>query len=126
MIKLYFPVCPTAKARPRVTRTGHCYTPKKTKDFEIEIKHLANLQYKDKPLTGVLSVRGYFFVKKPKRTKNPYPIARPDIDNFLKGVLDALNGVIWEDDSQICSISIAKVYADVPSITISVEEGFVF
>jgi len=37
-----------------------------------------------------------------------YP--RCDVDNAAKAVLDALNGVAWEDDSQVCSLTVAKHY----------------
>ena len=37
-----------------------------------------------------------------------YP--RCDVDNAAKAVLDALNGVAWEDDSQVCSLTVAKRY----------------
>jgi Holliday junction resolvase RusA-like endonuclease len=35
---------------------------------------------------------------------------RCDVDNAAKAVLDALNGVAWEDDSQVCSLTVAKHY----------------
>lgn len=35
---------------------------------------------------------------------------RPDIDNLAKLVLDAGNGVLWEDDSQVCHLDVRKVY----------------
>lgn len=35
---------------------------------------------------------------------------RPDVDNLAKLVLDAGNGVLYEDDSQVCDLHIQKVY----------------
>ena len=35
----------------------------------------------------------------------------PDCDNLIKGVLDALNGVAFVDDSQVVKIGVAKEYA---------------
>ncbi len=129
MIKLYLPIEPVPKGRPRITRTGHVYTPQKTKDFEQSVKHLAALsmhENKHKPLSGVVSVRGYFFVKKPKKPKDIYPSGRPDLDNLIKSLFDALNGTVWEDDSQICACGFAKVYSETPSITLFAEEGFTY
>ena len=37
-----------------------------------------------------------------------YP--RPDVDNATKAVLDALNGVAWEDDSQVTRLVVEKTY----------------
>ena len=34
---------------------------------------------------------------------------RPDIDNLVKNVLDALNGVAWEDDNQVAVLYAIKV-----------------
>jgi len=37
---------------------------------------------------------------------------KPDRDNLVKAVQDALNGVAWRDDSQVCTGAIHKRYAD--------------
>ena len=34
---------------------------------------------------------------------------RGDLDNYIKTVLDALNGVAWKDDSQVARITGIKV-----------------
>ena len=36
---------------------------------------------------------------------------RPDLDNLVKAVLDALNGLAWRDDAQIHTLNISKVVA---------------
>lgn len=41
---------------------------------------------------------------------------RPDVDNLVKAVLDGLNGVAWEDDSQITTLNIRKCYCEAPYI----------
>ena len=52
-----------------------------------------------------------------------YHTKKPDIDNLFKGVTDALNGIIWEDDSLICEIGRqAKIYGEQPRIEIEIEE----
>ena len=44
-------------------------------------------------------------------------IATPDIDNLIKGLFDAMNGIAWSDDNQVSEIQGAKkVYGDVPGI----------
>lgn len=50
------------------------------------------------------------------------PVKRPDIDNYVKSVLDGANGILWEDDSQIVSLLASKHYAETPQVTIGVQE----
>ena len=48
---------------------------------------------------------------------------RPDCDNLLKAVMDALNGLIWTDDARIVDMRVQKDYAiGPPRVEISVEE----
>lgn len=48
-----------------------------------------------------------------KRGDNPreWHDRRPDTDNLAKSVMDALSGVAWHDDAQVCQLSIGKVMA---------------
>ena len=39
---------------------------------------------------------------------------KPDVDNLLKYIFDAMNGVIFVDDSQICLVNARKIYSDSP------------
>ncbi|GFH58341.1 hypothetical protein CTEN210_14817 [Chaetoceros tenuissimus] len=39
-------------------------------------------------------------------------LTRSDVDNFAKFVLDSLNGVLYQDDKQVASLQITKVYDD--------------
>lgn len=43
---------------------------------------------------------------------------KPDLDNLVKMVMDALNGVVWLDDSQVWQIVASKGYSDKPKTTI--------
>jgi Holliday junction resolvase RusA-like endonuclease len=38
------------------------------------------------------------------------PLPRCDLDNCAKGVLDSLNGVAWDDDSQVARLVLEKSY----------------
>ena len=47
---------------------------------------------------------------------------RPDIDNYLKFILDASNGVLYKDDSQIVKVEMKKIYSITPRVEIVLEE----
>jgi Holliday junction resolvase RusA-like endonuclease len=46
---------------------------------------------------------------------------RPDIDNYAKAILDALNGVMWADDGQIVQLTASKSYGE-PRVEIEIQE----
>ena len=125
---------PVAKARPKFTRQGHAYTPKKTKDYEEEIKFAFMSQNcdripvypKDVPLmveaTFAKSVPQSYSKKKREACLNGeiMPTQKPDVDNYLKAVLDAINGLAFEDDSQIVVTMAEKIYAEKPYVEIKI------
>lgn len=53
---------------------------------------------------------------------NIVPDTRPDGDNYLKLAQDALNGIVWKDDSQIVDARVIKRYSDKPALWIEVRE----
>lgn len=135
--RIFVPGEPVGKARPRFSRFGHAYTPKKTADYEKKIASIWKEKYGSlKPLEGPLHVRMYASFKIPeswsKRKKlktlegKILPTKKPDCDNIAK-IIDALNGIAWFDDSQIVSQSIVKVYSEEPGLDIVIipfdEEG---
>ena len=46
------------------------------------------------------------------------PTKKPDSDNIIKIILDALNGVAYHDDRQVCRVYFEKMYAENPEIKI--------
>jgi Holliday junction resolvase RusA-like endonuclease len=48
------------------------------------------------------------------------PVGRPDIDNYAKIVSDALNAVVFLDDSQVTHLVVSKVYGEKPGLRIEV------
>ena len=50
------------------------------------------------------------------------PVVKPDIDNCVKGIFDALNGIAWNDDNQVVELKTFKRYVDLPMVVITVEE----
>ena len=56
-----------------------------------------------------------------KRRKHPFPIG--DADNMLKGLLDAMNGIIYVDDTQVTEAKVKKMYGDIDAIFVKVSEN---
>lgn len=104
---------PVPKARPRFAN-GRAYTPKRTKDYENRLKALI----KEQNITGAIEVSINAIFPRPQRLmpkKHPNGLIlhtkRPDLDNIVKAVLDALNKTL-EDDAQVCVIHAFKYYAE--------------
>jgi Holliday junction resolvase RusA-like endonuclease len=70
------------------------------------------------PMQGALTCRLEFVMPRPVsktrvRSANPryYHTSTPDADNLAKAVLDACNGILWRDDSQVCTLMVVKEVA---------------
>lgn len=110
-----------AKGRPRMTKTGRTYTPQKTRDAEALVQ-AAIRPLKPKCLVGPLQVILNFVLKRPKSSKRPYPTVRPDLDNYAKLVLDAIQGLCFEDDAQVVQLILTKAYGPRPAIYLTIHE----
>jgi Holliday junction resolvase RusA-like endonuclease len=117
-IRLKFLIDPVPKGRPRFSKFGGTYTPPRTKAFEKAVQMMAKNQYRQKPLDGPIEVGIEFVFKKPQKPSNSYP--KGDIDNYVKSVLDSLNGVVWNDDRQVVSLRTIKRYGFDSSVTVYV------
>ena len=53
---------------------------------------------------------------------NISPTKKPDADNIIKIVLDAMNKFAFKDDTQITKLEIEKKYDKAPRIYIRIEE----
>jgi Holliday junction resolvase RusA-like endonuclease len=125
---------PKAKARPRLTRRGVAFTPKATQEYETFLKDLIQAQLPEgwQPLSGPLKLEITFcfkvaksWSKKKKQLVEAGAIKhtyKPDIDNLIK-TIDAWNGLLWEDDSQIYSVLATKEYAEYPGINVTLIKG---
>lgn len=120
---------PVPWARPRLTLRGksvHGYLTGNVKSVMGIIKDQVKNQLPTefKPLEGPLSIDIQVRKTRPKSTKKSviWPIVRPDLDNYLKIVLDSLNSIVFRDDSQFCSITIRKVYSTEPGYLIHIEQ----
>lgn len=50
------------------------------------------------------------------------PTTKPDCDNVIKAVLDALNGIAYYDDKQVVSVSCNKYYGETGCLKITINE----
>lgn len=120
---------PRGKGRPRFTKRGFTYKDSKTEDAERAIRLAYAESYgtcftKGEPLS--LFVEATFPVPKSYSKEKQQaiqqgflrPTKKPDGDNILKLVADALNGVAYYDDAQIVDMSVLKVYGDTPKLRI--------
>lgn len=111
---------PVAKQRPRIGN-GRAYTPEKTKDAEQTLQFLL-CAMKPKKLEGPVRLTAKFLIERPKRCRSSFPDRRPDLDNYVKLVMDACNGFLWQDDAQVVELYASKVYSDKAAIIITVEQ----
>lgn len=119
---------PIPKARARTVRLPNgittTYTPKKTQSWEDMIR-LQILKHKpEKLIDGAMALKATFFLQKGKSIskKREYPETKPDLDNLLKCLTDAMEGIIYTNDSRIVDESVGKRYGDPPRVEVSLEE----
>jgi len=116
ILEVYFLIDPKSKGRPRFARRGRfvsAYTPKETKDYESLLRRTLSEKWGQEPLPKEVPIglEVVFNLAKPKSSKNYYPVVKPDLDNLLKSILDALNGSVLHDDSSVVEIHTRKHYA---------------
>lgn len=107
---LHLPIEPTPAARPRVSRKGWSYYPKKYKEFKERLGVLIKECWTRPPIDTPVYVHIEARASKPKTTKLPFPKA--DWDNFAKAVCDAMNKVVFTDDWLIQQGSLNKDWSD--------------
>lgn len=128
---------PVGKGRPRFSTQGgfvRAITPEKTANYETLVRLSYQQKYagcmfeKDIPLRAI--IRAFFPIPKSASKKKQEQMRdlrilhtkKPDADNIIKAVLDALNGVAYYDDSQVAEVMISKAYAEQPKVIIEVCE----
>lgn len=130
---LTIPGEPRGQGRPRFARVGGhvtTYTDSETKGYQNLIRSVASIarvRMIDGPVS--ISIVAYFEIPKSAtktrraemRAGLTYPTKRPDGDNICKAVLDALNGLAFKDDAQVCELSISKRWADEASVRVEIK-----
>lgn len=129
-IKFVIPGKPFGKQRPRSTKSGIVYTPEETTSYENLIKRACQ-DSRDGIYFGVdqpigLGIKAYYPIpastSKKARTAmlsgQMLPTKKPDCDNIVKIVADALNGIAYHDDKQIVLNVVEKHYAEEPRVEV--------
>jgi Holliday junction resolvase RusA-like endonuclease len=107
---------PVPKARPRVTRRG-TYTPKRSAAYEALVARAAwcaGVSIITAPIRLMVLARFKVAKSWPAKIREgricgPHT-QRPDGDNILKAIKDALNGVAYADDALVWSATIEKIW----------------
>ena len=130
-IAFFVPGKPRGKGRPRFSN-GRAYTDEQTRAYEYQIaanyrRIAGKFQFSDDVF---LKVRVHQLMPVPKNASKAkktamlegriYPSAKPDLDNVVKAVLDALNGVAYKDDARVVGIYSQKVYGDDPGVLVEI------
>ena len=138
MMQIHFQVegNPKGKGRPRFSRVGNftkVYTDKQTLTYEAMIATFAKqamggTELIKTPVSVFLYVRLPVPQSYPKKRRDAClsglekPCKKPDIDNIAKTYLDAMNGVIFVDDTQVIDLHVKKLYSVVAGVDVMVME----
>ena len=118
-------------SRPRFDgRSKRVFNDAKLKRYQREIAEAYRKQCpgvffgKDDPLRVSVRVFRPLPVSRPKRTKAEPDTVKPDADNMAKAVLDALNGVAFDDDAQVVELHVTKhrrIRGALERVTVSID-----
>lgn len=127
---------PRGKGRPRFAKRGNfvkTYTDAKTASYEDQIRFYALKAMGDsKVIEGAVRVFVSIRMAVPKSYSakrreaclngSDKPLKKPDWDNVAKSICDAMNGIIYVDDTQIVEAHITKQYAHQAEVVVLVQE----
>jgi len=74
-------------------------------------------------LDSAVAIGMVFVVARPKTVKRSLPSVKPDLDKYVRAVMDALTGVAYADDAQVVSLYAEKVYGAKPGVFISIRSA---
>jgi len=126
---------PKGKGRPRMTKTGHTYTPSETVEYEnlikLEYRRQCGNVFYDKETPLDVRITGYYGIPKSVSRKKRQamidgvirPIKKVDADNLCKVVCDSLNGYAYHDDTQVVDCQIRKFYSETPRVVVTIQEA---
>ncbi len=122
---------PRGQGRPRFTRAGKAYKAEKDRAYEQSIKAAYLEKYgREKPIAGAFRMSVGVWMPIPRtasRCKRANMLTgriqhttKPDLDNVVKAVMDALNGVAYSDDKDMVQINALKIYSTDPGLYVMI------
>ncbi len=134
-IAFFVPGLPVGKGRPKATTINgraRMYTPAKTASYEGKVamaatQAMAGCPPIECPAVICLDVHLPIARSWSKKAKAAAladlapPARKPDADNVLKAICDAINGIVWIDDVQVVDVVMRKRYRDVPGVYVEIE-----
>lgn len=123
------PFKPIPKGRPRVCN-GRAYTPKRTKSFETDVGVIVRCKMNQlgiKKFKEGVSVCVIFNFKTTKETLvgSFNHTTTSDLDNLVKSVLDAMNGIVYDDDRQVFHIEAYKRWSTEDGVNLRISDGII-
>ena len=105
---------PVPKQSYRHSKNGG-YTSPRVKAWQEHVAWIAQSEMRGEPtLTGDLAVSMTFSLHDRRRR---------DLDNLSKGVLDAMNGIVFDDDRQVVDLHLRKQYSkEHPGVFVKVKQ----
>ena len=134
-IEFVIPGDPVPQGRPRASSRGgftRMYDPPASREYKKLVKVYASKNRPNKLIEGYVEVEMHIykrtlksFSKKKKidaENKKIRPKTKPDADNYAKGILDAMKGIIWQDDGQVTDLIARKYYSERPRVEVLIKE----
>lgn len=140
-VSFHVPGAVVGKGRARIGKVGphaRMFTPEKTVNYENLVKTQAYIAFCDRLYAGAsggllegalqanlligVAIPASFSKKKRAQALagEIYPTTKPDLDNCIKSVFDAMNGVVYADDKQIVTTVTKKRYREAPGLWVTV------
>lgn len=85
------------------------FTPPATLEFEQRIREgWTGPRFSGPVSITVTLAKDHFYVTVTELSKAPKSLLRGDIDNYVKSIMDGLNGVAYDDDKQVYKMTVSK------------------
>ena len=126
ILDIIIPGAPHAQGRARFARIGdhvRAYDPKESKDWKSYARQImwgawvrsthGYILIPDGPVAIIVTACFSCTATDSKKKKIAHLLRwhtkKPDLDNIIKAIKDAAKGILWTDDSQVCSMLANKV-----------------
>jgi len=117
------------KPRPRFNRAGGAFNAPIVKFYEGLVREIAaEAMAGGEPLAGPLSVSVAMWREPPaswtskRKAEEHWCVSKPDADNMVKMIFDAMNKLVYRDDAQITHLEVTKKYGGENVVDVIVRE----